>query len=320
VTLADTRQTYKKLPGSRRGVVFSASLWAGADHLLSVKSAKFQEQYKRFYFRDIQAIVVTRAPRWVVSTPVLAAAVLLLAGVLIVRALLPVLADWLWLPLAALSGVWLYISLAQSCICRLYTAVSREDLPSVYRMWTARKALPELEEHIAKVQGVFTEKWAEAAEMRALGPVDPASRHAPAGRPPVPAARSRTWVTDIFLASLLADAVATVYLMRAPISWLQNVSVALTVVQVATAIGIFVQKHRGILRSGMQRLAVVALLFIGGVTYAQTIADTMTAALAGRSGPLAMRARARSGIVQPIYSGGAALLAIAGFVLSFKPE
>ena len=80
------------------------------------------------------------------------------------------------------------------------------------------------------------------------------------------------------------------------------------------------QKYRGILRTGMQRLAIVALLFIGGITYAQMIADAMNVALAGRRGPMAIRARPRSGIVRPIYSGGAALLAIAGFVLSFKPE
>jgi hypothetical protein len=280
---------------------------------------RFQEQYKRFYFRDVQAIVITKVPRFVVSTPLLAAAVLLLAGVLILRALVPAMDGWLWLLLAALTGLWLYVSAAQSCICRLYTAVSREDLPSIYRMWTARKALPDLERRIAEVQGIFTENWTEALEMRALGPDDAANRQVPTGRQPA-AARSRTWVSDIFLASLFADAVATMYLTRAPISWLQDVSVALTVVQVAAAIGIFVQKYRGILRSGMQRLAIVALLFIGGITYAQMIADSMTAALAGRGGPLAMRARARSGIVQPIYSGGAALLAIAGFVLSFKPE
>jgi hypothetical protein len=107
--VADTGQKYHKLPGRRRGVVFSASLWTGADHLLSVRSAKFQEQYRRFYFRDIQAIVITQVPRWVISTPVLAAAILLLAAVLILRILLPAMEGWLWLLLAALAAVWIYI-------------------------------------------------------------------------------------------------------------------------------------------------------------------------------------------------------------------
>jgi hypothetical protein len=319
VTVADARPIYRKLPGRRRGFIFSASLWTGADHILSVRSARFQERYKRFYFRDIQAIVVTKVPRFVVSTWVVAAAALLLTGVLSVRALLPALTGWLWLLPAALLGVWIYISAAQGCTCRLYTAVSREDLPSIYRMWTARKALAELEQRIAQVQGVFTQDWAEAADMRMLGPAELASHHATDVRPPA-MARSRTWVSDIFLASLFADAVATMVLIRSPIPWLADVSVALTVVQIASAVGIFVQKYCGMLRTGMQRLAIVALLLIGGITYAQMIGDAVSAGFAGKRGPFAVRARPRSGIVRPIYSGGAALLAIAGFVLSFKPE
>lgn len=317
--MADTGQKYHKLPGRRRGFIFSASLWTGADHLLLVRSVRFQEQYKRFYFRDIQAIVITSAPRFVFSTPMLAVVLMLLMGVLILRVRVPALTAWVWLLLAAMTAGWIYVSAAQSCICRLYTAVSREDLPSLYRMWTARKALAELERKIAEVQGVFTEDWAEAADLRTLGPLETAGSTAAATRPPA-AARRRTWVSDIFLASLAADAMITMYEIRAPSAWLANVSVAMTVVQIAAAIGIFVQKHRGVLRAGMQRLAIVALLFIGGITYAQMIGDAVDAALAGKRGPVAVRARERSGVMLPIYSGGAALLAIAGFVLSFKPE
>ena len=317
--MADSRPTYTPLPGRRRGFIFSAGLWAGADHLLSVKSSRFQEEYKRFYFRDIQAIVVTQVPRFVVSAPVGAGAAILLTGVLILRILRPSLDAWLWLMLGVLAAVWLYLSIWESCICRLYTAVSREDLPSIHRMWTARRALLRLERRIGEVQGVFTENWAEAADQRALGPPLPAGSRAVDGARP-DAARSRTWVSDIFLTSLLADAAITAFLIRFPNSWLSNVSVALTVVQIASAVWIFVQKHRGMLRTGMQRLAIVALIFIGGTTYAQMVGDAVDTALAGRRGPAYVRPRARSGLVLPIYSGGTALLAIAGFVLSFKPE
>jgi hypothetical protein len=319
--VADTQQKYRKLPGRRRGFIFSASLWTGADHLLSVKSGRFQEQYKRFYFRDIQAIVVTKVPRFAISPRMLAAALLWIGFLLLSARLAPV-AGWLWLLLAVFTVAWIYISAEQSCTCRLYTAVSREDLPSIYRLWTARKALAELERRIAQVQGVFTEDWAEAVDMRPLGPAGMGAVAGVAGvaaQGPAPG-RSRTWVSDIFVASLLADAAVTYFEMRSPVSWMADVSVALTVVQIGTAIGIFVQKHRGILRAGMQRLAIVVLLFIGGLTYAQMIGDAFEAARAGQRGPVALRARPRSGIVRPIYSGGAALLAIAGFVLSFKPE
>jgi hypothetical protein len=315
--VADSRQIYRGLPGRRRGFIRSASLWTGADHLLSVKSSRFQEQYKRFYFRDIQAIVITRVPRFAISPRLLAAA-LVAMGVVIFSARLAGVAGWLWLAMAALAAGWIYISAAQSCTCRLYTAVSREDLPSLYRVWTARKALAELEGRIAQVQGVFTQDWAEAADLRALGPTDAAGAHGTAGEWPAAAPR-RTWISDIFFASLLADAGVTAMLMRSASPWLANLSVGLTVIQIAAAIGIFVQRNRGVLRAGIQRLAIAALIFIGGITYAQMIGDAFESARAGKRAAV-VRPRPRSGIVRPIYSGGAALLAIAGFVLSFKPE
>jgi len=195
--VADRTQIYRKLPGRRRGFVFSASLWTGADHLLSVRNARFQEQYKRFYFRDIQAIVITKAARWTISAPMLTAVLLLLIALLFVHVLRPVWDGWIWLLLAALAAAWIYLSLAQSCTCRLYTAVSREDLPSLYRMWTARKALAELERRIAEAQGVFTEDWAEAADLHALGPAQAEGREAFAGHPaaaaPAPP-RRRSWI------------------------------------------------------------------------------------------------------------------------------
>ena len=213
--VADNRQIYRKLPGRRRGFIFSASLWTGADHLLSVRNTRFQEQYKRFYFRDIHAIVITRVPRFVVSTPMLVSALLLLITFLVVRLRLPAVTEWLWLLGALLVAGWLFISWKQSCTCRLYTAVSREDLPSLYRIWSARQALAELERHIAQVQGVFTEDWAAAADASSLGPARPADA-ARNGAAPTDA-RSRTWISDVFLASLLADAALTAYLIRSPI-------------------------------------------------------------------------------------------------------
>ena len=35
-----------------------ASLWQGKDHLLSIDSSGYTEEYKRFYYRDIQAIII----------------------------------------------------------------------------------------------------------------------------------------------------------------------------------------------------------------------------------------------------------------------
>src|SRR6185369_4389908 len=61
-------ERYRKLPGHRRGILRGASLWLGSDHVLSVKSLRFREEYKRFHFRDVQAIVIVESPRFHIST------------------------------------------------------------------------------------------------------------------------------------------------------------------------------------------------------------------------------------------------------------
>lgn len=316
MTVADPVQRYRKLPGQRRGLVSGASLWSGSDHLLSVKSNRFQENYKRFYYRDIQAIVVTRVPRFLISTRSLAAGALLLAGLLFARFGLPGVSNWIWLLPAVLAAAWIYVSAAHSCTCRLYTAVSREDLPSVYRTWTARRVLAELEQRIGQAQGVFTESWAAAADVRPLGPAE-AAGSVPTSRRPA-AARNRTLVSDVFVASLFADAAATLLEMSHPSPLISAVSVGSTVLQLATGVGILVQRYRGDLRAPMQRLAIGALLFVGGFTYALMASDSFEAALRRTGQPIVLHSRPLSNTLRPIYSGGVALLAIAGLVLSFK--
>ncbi len=62
---------YRRLPGHRQGVLFGASLWLADDHILSVRSWRCREEYRHFYFRDIQTISLTRGrdfslPAWMV--------------------------------------------------------------------------------------------------------------------------------------------------------------------------------------------------------------------------------------------------------------
>ena len=316
LTATDSSPRYHKLPGHRRGFIKSASLWTGTDHLLSVKSDRLHEDYKRFYFRDIQAIVVTKVPRFPVSTRALALGALLLTAISIARLRAPGLTIGLWLLAAGLAACWIYISAAYSCTCRLYTAVSREDLPSLYRTWTARKVVADLERRIGQAQGVFIESWADAVESCSPGPPDAPGDAAPGRRPA--ARRSRTLASDLFLASLFADAIATGFEIGSPSAFLTAVSAGLTALQLAGAIWIFVQHSRGILSTAMQRLAIATLVFIGGLLYVQAFADSVQAALAGRRGAVAVGAFARSETIRPVYIAGVLLLGLTGLVLSFK--
>ena len=86
----------------------------GSDHILLVKSAWFREEYKRFYLRDIQAIVVAPSARFYVSTPMLVFALLwLLPGLAI--AFWPSAIAIVWgVGTTAMAATWLAISIARA--------------------------------------------------------------------------------------------------------------------------------------------------------------------------------------------------------------
>ena len=312
MTASNSSLRYHGLPGRRRGFISSASLWTAPDHLLSVKSDRLHEHYKRFYFRDIQAIVITKAPRFAVSTRAAALGMALLTGILVARLSYPVLMNALWLLAAGLIALWIYLSATQSCVCWLYTAVSREKLPSIYRLWNARKILAELEPRIAQTQGVFTESWAEAAELCSPGP--PEKTPDLHGRHPG-AARNRTLASDAFLATLFADALVQA---GSPGMFLAAVSTGLTLLQLGAAIWIFIQHYRGILATAMQRLALATLIFMGAITYMPVLSYSIQVGLGTRRRMVPIGTLARSELVHPIYIAGVLLLGLTGLVLSFK--
>jgi hypothetical protein len=137
--MEQTPQTYRKLPGARRTPLRKATLWLAGDHILSVDSHRFSEEYKRYYFKDIQAIIVTNR-----STAMGKATDLIVA---IVLALLALAAWRLQSSATAIAvGVMLlqfliFKSLGPLCYCQLITAVSRDKLPSLHRLRTAEKVL-----------------------------------------------------------------------------------------------------------------------------------------------------------------------------------
>ena len=192
---------YEPLPGRMRGVIRCGSLWLGADHILAVKSVRYAEQYQRFYFRDVQAIVMRKCPRFVVPAWWLAGFVA--AGIVALVGLAPRLHPLTVLGEALMVGLgvyWIALSLFQSCRVHVKTAVSWEELPAPYRVWSARRFLAILDQKIAEVQGMLPEDWNEDTEVEP----EPQS-HADAGNTPVPA--RILWFSAISFVLLLAHSV-----------------------------------------------------------------------------------------------------------------
>ncbi len=277
--MAATFERYRKLPGHRRGLLRGSSVWMGADHLLLVKSVRFREEYKRFFLRDIQAIVVAEKPRFHISSRSLAIGILWLAVYLFARSRAQWIPMVLWTSAVLLVGIWLYVSYGLSCSCRIITAVSRDQLPSIYRTWIARRFLAEVEPRIREVQGTVQEGWAEALEDRPIGPTFavPAGTVPSAASSGLPAPlRSATAVSAVFTGSLFADGILNLATLHSLTHTTQWIWYALALVQVASAVMIFVQHHRGMLSVGMQRLAIVALIAMGASYYARQVATGVT--------------------------------------------
>jgi len=275
-------ERYRKLPGTRRGFVRRSSVWMGSDHLLLANSVRFREDYKRFYFRDVQAIVIAGAPRFEISVRVLTVALIGLIGWLTLRSRLPYGDTLFWVAAAALAGAWVYVSAACSCRCRIYTAVSRDELPSVYRSWIARRFLEKVEPRIGQTQGVVEGNWAEAAEFLQVGPAlakpipGPAAIPAGAAAPEAPEAAgpvvpTRAAASDIFVANLFVVGLLDVFTLHSTARWLLWISYALAFVQTAAAVAIFIDYRRGRLRRPMQRLAVATLIVMGASFYVRQI-------------------------------------------------
>jgi len=181
--MSDASVSYRRLPGrGRRGFALvsaaRSSLWLGGDHLLAVRRAWVTEEYKRFYFRDIQEISVEEnrtAVLWNYIYGMIAAAIALIFWAILRNAGPP--SDNLaaWISGGALTGIFLImliLNLAHgpSCVCRLRTAVQTEELPSLNRVRAAQRAIGLLKPLIEEAQGALNPADMEAKAVREQTP------------------------------------------------------------------------------------------------------------------------------------------------------
>jgi hypothetical protein len=163
---------YRRLPGKglrKQGFIavsrISCTLWLANDHILNVDNHVFSEDYKRFYFRDIQAIITQKTNRGKVWNIILSFFGGLFGGI----ALFNVKpggteAVVAWLIVAGIFGIFLLINWLRgpTCNCHIITAVQQEQLPSLSRLKTAKKVIRILKPFIQKAQGEFKVEEAQA--------------------------------------------------------------------------------------------------------------------------------------------------------------
>jgi hypothetical protein len=320
------RLQYKKLPGCRRGILHGASVWLGPDHLLLVRTWRFREEYKRYYMGDIQSIAVAEAPRFHISTPSIGTAILWLIAFAVAN-FGPVaqsvsvhgtnLAEaFLWILAAALVVTWIYVSAKCSCICRIYTAVSGDELPSIYRTWTARKFMSRVEPQIVAAQGAMEGEWAEAVDARRIGPPEDAAPGAVASSASSAPLRQNQGrlppLAELFVAIMFADATLTYYLGKHPTTALTRLGYGVLAVEIGLSVALLILHYRGRLLAGMQKLVIASILVTGATWYAQPMIQAVYVAGATRAGrPLTAQAPANA-VVKTLNTGAHLLWGIWG--------
>src|ERR1051326_1689602 len=159
--MPDQQKPYRKLPGLGRDVISISRLYQARDHLLVVNSNGYIEDYKRFYFRDIQAIIIRQSItgkvwNWALgalTVPSLAFAIALFAR----RENGDLPAALFWGVCAILFGVPFLINILRgpTCACHIRTAVQTERHAPLSRLRTAQKVLARIKPLIAEVQGTL---------------------------------------------------------------------------------------------------------------------------------------------------------------------
>ncbi|HTV39756.1 MAG TPA: hypothetical protein VMF08_04220 [Candidatus Sulfotelmatobacter sp.] len=201
---------YKRLTRSRMApgrlalaVRTRSSLWLGPDHLLRIDAENFRENYKRFYYRDIQAILVQKTDgfrNWNIILGIVVAGLFVLTLSLIASSGARWTSDTIGTVcffgfIVALFVLILVLHIVAGPTCRTYlrTAVQIEELSSLGRIKMARHALAEIHPFIVAAQGGALSPESVVAQMRewtaptapaqAIAPTAPAATVAPTVTP-----------------------------------------------------------------------------------------------------------------------------------------
>jgi hypothetical protein len=151
--MAAKTSTYQRLPGKKKGFLIGYhTLWQGADHLLQIYSRLGAEDYKRYYFDDIQAIITRKTGSGRIQNIVIGT----LFGLF---CLFAVISGGGWSVFhAAVAAAILFILLVNilkgpTCETVLLTAVQTEKLHSLHRLKTTEPVMNRLRSIIERRQG-----------------------------------------------------------------------------------------------------------------------------------------------------------------------
>src|SRR5262245_35519642 len=177
---------YVRLPGRSRGIVGTAALWLGADHVLLVQTRGYTEYYRRFYFRDVQALLLRRtSAARNVSFALVAFLLIMIAAAAASGNAWPF---WIVAAVPLATALLLHLLYGPSCVCHVRTAVETTELTALRRVRAASKTLARLRALVEDAQGTMTtDEIVRAADATAGVTSEVAPPPVAAAPPPMPA-------------------------------------------------------------------------------------------------------------------------------------
>lgn len=157
--------TYKKLSRHRRNAAGYSRLWVGEDHVLLVTSSGYSEEYRRFFFSDIQALWVRRT-NWSTGLNWAFGFCAALFGALGFTVPGPGgIVLWSFGGLCLIAAL-INVAMGPTCSVQVQTAIARHPLEPIKRVREARKVIAQLTPLIRAVQGDLTSQ--QVAELTTL--------------------------------------------------------------------------------------------------------------------------------------------------------
>jgi hypothetical protein len=179
--------TYRRLPGKKKGFIMGQhTLWRGRDHLLQIYARWGTEDYKRYYFNDIQAIITRRTDTGKIQNFVTGT----LAGFF---GLFAATATGGWVTFNAIIAMVILCLLiinvikGPTCETHLLTAVQTEKLHSLNRIQKAQAVMNQLKPLIEHFQGhlapeILVQQRAALASSAQKRPATRLSQRSPKAR------------------------------------------------------------------------------------------------------------------------------------------
>lgn len=152
--MASETSPYRRLPGKKKSFLLGYhTLWQGSDHLLQIYSRFGIEDYRRFYFNDIQAIITRKTAAGKIENSVLGA----LFGLFVLLCVISGGDVWpvVYAIIAGMLALILLINFLKGPTCETYlmTAVQTEKLHSLHRIKTTQAVMNRLRSLIEQRQG-----------------------------------------------------------------------------------------------------------------------------------------------------------------------